>query len=151
MFKLPQNCTHLSSVQSLGHVQLFVTPWTITCQASCPSQIPRVYSDSCPLSQWCHPTISSSVIALSSCLQSFPEWGSFQMSHFFTSGGQSIVVSSLASVLPMNSQDRLVGSPCSPRGSQKSFPTPQFKSINSSVPSFLCNNSHIHTWQLEKP
>ena len=71
----------------------------------CPSPTPGVYSNSCPLSWWCHPTISSSVIPFSSCLQSFPESGSFQMSQFFTSGGQSIGVSDATSVLPMNIQD----------------------------------------------
>ena len=71
----------------------------------CPSPTPRLYSNSCPLSQWCHPTISSSVVPFSSCLQSFPVSGSFQMSQFFASGGQSIGVSASASVLPMNIQD----------------------------------------------
>ena len=71
----------------------------------CPSPTPRVYSNSCPLSPWCHPAISSSVIPFSSCLQSFPASGSFQISQFFTSGGQSIGVSASASVLPMNIQD----------------------------------------------
>ena len=71
----------------------------------CPSPTPGVHSDSCPLSRWCHPTISSSVLPFSSCLQSFPVSGSFQMSQFFTSGGQSIGVSASASVLPMNIQD----------------------------------------------
>ena len=71
----------------------------------CPSPTPRIYSNSCPLSRWCHPTISSSVIPLSSCLQSFPASGSFQMSQFFRSGGQSIGVSALAFVLPKNTQD----------------------------------------------
>ena len=70
----------------------------------CPSPAPGVYSNSCPLSSWCHPTISSSVIPFSSCLQSFPALGSFQMSQFFTSGGQSIGVSASASVLPINIQ-----------------------------------------------
>ena len=69
----------------------------------CPSPTPRVYSNSCPLSHWCHQTISSSAILFSSCLQSFPASGSFQMSQFFTSGGQSIGVST--SILPMNTQD----------------------------------------------
>ena len=69
----------------------------------CPSPIPGAYSNSCPLSQWCCPTILSSVIPFSSCLQSFPASGSFLMSQFFTSGGQSIWPS--ASVLPMNIQD----------------------------------------------
>ena len=70
-----------------------------------PSPTPEVYSNSCPLSQWCHPTISSSVIPFSSCLQSFPASGSFPMSQFFASGGQSIGVSASVSVLPMNIQD----------------------------------------------
>ena len=68
-------------------------------------QTPGVYSDSCPLSRWCHLTISFSVIPFSSCLQSFPASGSFQMSQFFASGGQSIGVSASASVLPANTQD----------------------------------------------
>ena len=71
----------------------------------CPSPTPRVYSNSCPLSQWCHPTISSSVVPFSSCLQSFPASGSLQMSQLFESGGQSIRVSASTSVLPMNIQD----------------------------------------------
>ena len=71
----------------------------------CPSPTPGVYSNSCPLSQWCHLTISSSVIPFSSCLQSFPASGSFQMSQLFPSGGQSIGVSASTSVLPMNTQD----------------------------------------------
>ena len=70
-----------------------------------PSPTPRVYSNSRPLSQWCHPAISSPVIPFSSHLQSFPPSGSFQMSQFFTSGGQSIGVSASALVLPMNIQD----------------------------------------------
>ena len=72
----------------------------------CPSPTPRVYSKSCLLSLWCHPTISSFVIPFSSCLQSFPASGSFPMSQFFTSGGQSIGVSTSAAVLAMNNQDR---------------------------------------------
>ena len=71
----------------------------------CPSPTPRVHSNSCPLSRWCHPTISSSVVPFSSCLQPFPVSGSFQMNQFFPSGVQSIRVSALASVLPMNTQN----------------------------------------------
>ena len=71
----------------------------------CSSPTHRVYSNSCPLSQWCHPTISSSVVPFSSCPQSFPASGSFQMSQFFASGGKSIGVSASTSVLPMNTQD----------------------------------------------
>ena len=71
----------------------------------CPSPTPEVYSNPCLLSWWCHLTISSSVIPFSSCLQSFPASGSFPMSQFFASGGQSIAVSASASILPMNIQD----------------------------------------------
>ena len=71
----------------------------------CPSPTPGVQLNPCPLSQWCHLTILSSVIPFSSCPQSFPASGSFQMSQLFTSGGQSIVVSAPTSVLPMNTQD----------------------------------------------
>ena len=93
-----------------------------------------VYSNSCSSSQWCHPAISSSVIPFSSCPQSLPASGSFPMSQLFEWGGQSIGVSASASVLPINTQDGspLGWSPCSPRDSQESSPTPQFKSINSS-------------------
>ena len=110
----------------------------------CPSPTPGVYSNPCPLSQWCHPTISSSVIHFSSCPQSFPASGSFPMSQLFTSGGQSIGVSASTSVLPTNTQD---WSPLrwtdwislQSKDSQESSPTPQFKSINSSALSFLCS------------
>ena len=71
----------------------------------CPSPTPGAYSNSCPLSRHCHPTISSSVVPFSSCLQSFPASGCFQMNQLFTSGGQSIGVSASTSVLPMNIQD----------------------------------------------
>ena len=74
-------------------------------RAPCPSPPPGVHPTPCPSSQWCHPTISSSVVPFSSHLPSFPASGSFQMSQFFTSGGQSIGVSASASVLPMNIQD----------------------------------------------
>ena len=73
-----------------------------------PSPTPRPCSNSCPSSQWCHPTISSSVVPFSSHLQSFPASGSFQMSQFFTSGGQSTGVSASASVLPMNEYSGLI-------------------------------------------
>ena len=71
----------------------------------CPSPTPRAYSNSCPSSRGCHPTISSPVIPFSSCLQYFPASGTFPMTQFFTSGGQRIGVSASASVLPMNIQD----------------------------------------------
>ena len=107
----------------------------------CPSPTPRAYSNSCLSCQWCHPIISSFVVPFSSCLQLFPASRSFSKSQFFTSGGQSIEISASASVFPMNIQDwfplGLIGSPCSPRDSQESSPTPQFKSINSLALSFL--------------
>ena len=108
----------------------------------CPSQTPGAYSNSCLLSQWCHPAISSSVIPFSSCPKSLPASGSFPMSQLFTWGGHSIRVSASASVLPWIPrtyllQDGLVGSPCSPRDSQVSSPTTQFKSISFTVLSFL--------------
>ena len=108
----------------------------------CPSPIPRACSNSCPSSQWCHPIISFSVVPFSSCLQSFPASVSFLMNQFFESGGQNIGASASASVLSMNIQDWFpLGltswSPCSPRDSQESSPTPQFNSINSSALSFL--------------
>ena len=77
-------------------------------RSPCLSPTPRVYSNSCPLSQWWHPTISSSVVTFSSSLQSFPASGSFQMSQLFASGGQRIGVSASISVLPMNIQDWLI-------------------------------------------
>ena len=107
----------------------------------CPSPTPRVHPNPCPSSWWCHPTISSSVDPFSSCPQSFLASGSFQMSQFFASGSQSIGVSASTSILPRNTQDwsplGLVGSPCSPRDSQESSLTPQFKSISSLALSFL--------------
>ena len=127
-------------VQSLSHVQLFAAPWT--ARPPCPSPTPRSYSNSCPLSRWCHPAISSSVIPFSSCPLSLPASESFPMNQLFAWGGQSTGVSALASILPMNTQD---WSPLEwtgwislqSRESQESSPTPQFKSINSLVLSFL--------------
>ena len=100
---------------------------------TCPSPTPGVYPNPCPWGWWCHPTILSSVVPFSH-LQSFPALGSFQMSQFFASCDQSIGSSASTSVLPMNTQDWLpLGWPgwisCSPRDSQESSPTPQFKSI----------------------
>ena len=99
---------------------------------------PRICPSSCPLNQWCHPTISSSVAFFSMCLQCFPASGSFPMNQFFVSGGQSIRVSASALIFPMNIQDWFpLGWTgwvlCSPRDSQESSPTPQFKSISSSM------------------
>ena len=129
----------VSSVQLLSHVRLFVTPWTAAARHPCLSSTLGVYSNSCPLIQWYHPTISSSVIPFSSCPQSFPVSASFPMSQLFASGGQKLGVSASTSVPPMNTQD---WSPLGWTGwislhSQKSSPIPQFKSINSSALSFL--------------
>ena len=88
-----------SSVQSLSYVWRFVTPWTAAHQASLSFTISQSLLNSCPLSQWCHPTISSSVVPFSSCPQSFPASGSFQMSQIFLSGDQNIGVSASASGL----------------------------------------------------
>ena len=108
----------------------------------CPSPTPGVHWDSRPSSQWCHPAISFSVVPFSSCPQSLPASESFPMSQLFAWGGQSTGVSALASFLPKKSQgwspsNGLVGSPCSPRDSQESSPTPHFKSINYSALSLL--------------
>ena len=105
-------------------------------------QLPELAQTHVHLNRWCRPTISSSIILFSSCLQSFSASLSFPMSQFFAQGGQNIGVSVSTSVLPMNTQDwspldGLVGFPCSPRISQESSPTAQFKSINSSGLSFL--------------
>ena len=102
--RTPGTACMYTLVQLLSCVQLFETPWTATCQATCPSPSPGVCSDSCPLIRWCRSTISSSLIPFSSCLQSFPASGSFPMSWLFTSGDQSTGASASASVLPMSIQ-----------------------------------------------
>ena len=122
----------------------------------CPSPAPGVYSNSCPLSQWCYPTISSSVISFCSHLQSFPTSGSLQMSQFFAWGGQSTGVSASASVLPMNFQDwfplgwtgwiSLQSKGLSRVFSNTTVKKHQF--FSAQLPSQ--SNSHIHTWLLEK-
>ena len=119
--------------------------------------LPDACSNSCPSSQWCHPTILSSVVPFFSCLQSFPASGSFLMSQFFTSGGQSIGGSASASVLPMNIQDWFpLGLTCwislQSKGLSRVFSNTtvqkhQFFGAQLSSQS----NSHIHTWSLEKP
>ena len=123
----------------------------------CPSPTPRVYSNSCPSSQWCHPAISSSVIPFSSYPQSLPVSGSFPMSQLFAWGSQSIVVSASMSVLPMNTQDwsplgwtgwiSLQSKGFSRVFSNTTVQKHQFFGAQLSSQS----NSHIHTWPLEKP
>ena len=104
-------------------------------------QLPELASDSCLLSRWCHPTISSSVIPFSSRPQSFPASGSFPMSQLFASGGNVLEFQlqhqSFQWTPRTDLYNGLGGSPCCPRDSQGSSPTPQFKSINSSVLSLL--------------
>ena len=123
----------------------------------CPSPTPGVYSNSCPSSRWCHPTISSSVVPFSSCPQSLPASGSFPMNQLFTWGGQSIGVSASTSVLPMNTQDwsplgwagwiSLLSKSLSRVFSNTTVPKRQFLSTQL----FSQSKSHIHTWPLEKP
>ena len=108
----------------------------------CPSPTPGLYPNPYPLSWWCHPTISSSVVLFSSCLQSFPASGSFQMSQLFASGGQIIEVSPSTLVLPMNTQDWYPlwwtgWISLQSKELSESSPTPQFKSMNSSTYKFL--------------
>ena len=123
----------------------------------CPPPTPGVYSNSCPLSRWCHATISSSVIPFSSRLQSFPASGSFQMSQFFSSGGQSIGVSASASVLPMNIQKQFplgwtAWISLQSRGFSRVFSnTTVQKHQFFSAHLCLWPDSHIHTWLPEKP
>ena len=100
----------VSSVQLLSCVWLFATPWTTPhepqhARPPCPSPTPGVYPNPCPLSQWCHPIISSSVVSFPFYLQSFQASGSFSVSEFFTSGAQSIGVSTSTSVFPINIHD----------------------------------------------
>ena len=121
----------------------------------CPSLSPGACSDSCPLSQWCHPTISSSVVPFSSCPQSFPASGSFPMSRLFTSGGQSIGTS--ASELPMSIQGwfpleltGLISLPSQGRSRVFSSTTIQKHQFFGTLPS-LWSSSLIRTWLLEKP
>ena len=146
-----------SFVHSLSPVRLFVTPWTAAARLPCPSPTPRVYSNSCPLSRWCHPTISSSVVPFSSFPQTFPASGSFQMSQFFTSGSQSIGVSASTPILPMNIQDwfplrwtgwiSLQSKELSRVFSNTTVQKPQFFDIQLSLQS----NFQICKWLLEKP
>ena len=143
-------------VQSLSPVWLFATQLQHG-RLPCPSPSPRVCSNPCPLSQWCHPTISSPVTPFSSRPQSFPASGSFSVSWLFTPGGQSIRASSSASVFPMNIQV------CFPLGltglislmfkglSRVFSSTTIWKLQGFSAQPSLWSNSHIHTWLLEKP
>ena len=154
----PQQCqSAIVVVQLLSHVRLFATPWTAACQASLSVTLLRVCSNSCPLTLWCHPTVSSSVTHFSSCLQSFPTSTSFPMSQLLTSGGQNIGASASASVLPVSIQcwfplglTGLISSQS--KGLSRVFSSTAFQKHQFfGTRPFLWANSHIHTWPLEKP
>ena len=153
------NSTSVSSIQ-LSRSVVSDSLWPHGLQHArppCPSPIPGVHSNSCPLSRWCHPAISSSVVPFSSCPQSLPESGSFPMSQLFAWGRQSIGVSGLTSVLPKNTQNwsplewtcwiSLQSKRLSRVFSNTTVQRHQFIGTQLSSQS----NSHIHTWPLEKP
>ena len=146
-----------SSVQSLSVSNSLRPHEPQHTRPPCPSPTPGVHPNSCPLSRWCHPTISSSVFPFFSCLQSFPASRSFQMSQLFASGAQRIGVSAATSVLPMNTQN---WSPLGWTGwislqsrglSRVFFNTTVQKHQFFGAQLSLQFNSHIHTWLLEKP
>ena len=148
---------NIHSVHSLNRVWLFVTPWIAARQAFLSISNSWNLINSCPLSQWCHPAVSSSVVPFSSCPQSLLASESFPMSQLFAWGGQSIGVSASASVLPMNTQDwsplewtgwtSLQSKGLSRVFSNTTVQKHQFFSTQFSSQS----NSHIYTWPLEKP
>ena len=154
-----ENCWFWVSVQFSSAVQLCPTlcdPLDCSTPSSLSITNSQIYSNSCPLSQWCHPTTSSSVILFSSYLQSFPVSGSSQMSQLFTSGGQNIGVSASISVLPMNTQDWfplgwMGWISLQSKGLSRVFSntTVQKQQFFGAQPSSQ-SNSHIHTWLLEK-
>ena len=152
-------CWRLASSVQFSHLVMSdcLDPMDCSMPGLPVSPTPGACSNSCPSSWWCHPTISFPVTPFSSCPQSFPSSGSFPMSQFFASGGQSIGVSVSASVLPMNIQDwfplgwtgwiSLQSKGLSRVFSNTTVQKPQFFGTQLS---FWCN-SHIHTWLLEKP
>ena len=149
----------LSQCSSVTHVSDSLWPHGLQHnRLPCPSSTPGACSNSCPSSQWCHPTISSSVVPFSSCLQSFPASGSFPVSQkawFFASGGQSIGASASASVLPMRFQVwfplGLTGLILVSKGLSRVFSgtTIQKHQFFGAQPS-LWSNSHISTWLVER-
>ena len=148
----------LSSVQ-FSHSVVSNSLWPHELQHArppCPSPTPGVHSNSWPLSQWCHPAISSSVVPFSSYHQSFPVSGSFPMSQFFISGGQIIGTSAASSVFPINIQDWFpLG--CTgwislqSKGLSRVFSNTTVQKHQFSAQLSLWSNSHIRTWPLEKP
>ena len=149
-----QKYLQFSSVQSLSHVRLFVTPWTAARWASLSITNSWSLSNPCPLSWWCHPTISSSVVPFFSCPQSLPASESLPMSQLFAWGGQSTGVSALASFLPKKESPlewtgwiSLQSKGLSRVFSNTTVQKHQFFGAQLSAQS----NSHIHTWPQEKP
>ena len=161
LFLSPRDCMRIKSyialIQALSHSDSLRPHGLQNARLLCPSLSPRVYSNSCPLSQWHYPTISSFVTPFSSCPQSLTASGSFPMSWLFTSGGQSIGASVSASVLPMNIQGWfLLGLTCLIsllfNGLSRVFSsTTVWKHQFFGTQLSLWSNSHIHTWLLEKP
>ena len=155
--KVKIRVAQFSSVQSLSPVHSLWPHESQHARPPCPSPTPRDHSNSCPSNRWCHPTISSSVVPFSSCPQSLPGSESFPMSQFFTWGGQSTGVATLASFLPKNTQDwsplgwtgwiSLQSKGLSRVFSNTTVQKHQFFSAQLSSQS----NSYIHTWLLEKP
>ena len=151
------NSVQFSSVHSLSRVWLFVTPWIAAHQASLSITSSRSSLKLSPSSRWCHPAISSSVVPFSSSPQSLRASGSFTMTQLFAWGGQSIGVSALASVLPMNTQDwSTLGwthwTSLQSKGLSRVFSTTTVQKhqfFGAQLSSQF--NSHIHTWLLEKP
>ena len=157
--KAPKYSLQLSSVPSNSSVVSdYLWPHGLQyIRPPCPSPNPGVYPNSCPLSQWSHPTISSSVIPFSSCLQSFPASWSFRMSQIFASGGQSIGVSASTSVLPMNTQEWFPLGwtgffSLQSKGLLRVFSTTTHSSKKLILwcSAFFMVHSHIHAWLLEK-
>ena len=149
---------HQSIFSSVTHSCLTLQPHSLQhARLPCPSPTPRACSNSSPSSRWCHPTISLSAVPFSFRRLSFPASGSFQMSQFFTSGGQSIGVSASGSVLPINIQD---WSPLGwtgwislqSKGLSRVFSNPtvqKYQFLGAQLS--LWSNSNIHIWLLEKP
>ena len=152
----PLTTFHFSSFQSLSRVPLFATHGLQQARPLCPSPTTRVHPNQCALSRWCHPTISAPVVPFFSCLQTFPESGSFPMNQFLSSGGQNIGVSALASFPPKNTQG---WSPSEWTGWISLQSNGLSGVFNTTVQNHQFfhtqlssqSNSHIHTWPLEKP
>ena len=150
-------CIPIVVHQSYSHVPLFATPWAATCQAFLSFTVSTgAFSNSYPLSPWCHPTLSTSVVS-SSCPQSFPASGSFPMTQlFFASGGQSIGASASASVLPMNIKGwfslwLICLISLQSKGLSRVFSNTIVQKYQFLISQLsLLSNSHIHIWLLEK-